>query len=180
MDKKSARALAKARLNLLSDAEKLIKSGVIALDILSYVDENPIKSAFVYMSAGNEVQTGAIIDGLLSRGVKVYIPKVTGDDMLLSAYSKEAVLTKNVFGIDEMEDGAEFFDAELNVVPVVAFDQNLSRLGHGKGYYDRYLKNAKGRVVAVAYDCQEIDDIECESHDIKMQIVFTESGRKGG
>ena len=48
MNKRSARALAKARVKTLSDAEKLIKSGVIVNDVLSFVDENGIKIVFVY------------------------------------------------------------------------------------------------------------------------------------
>ena len=51
MNKRSARALAKARVKTLSDAEKLIKSGVIVNDVLSFVDENGIKSVFVYKSS---------------------------------------------------------------------------------------------------------------------------------
>lgn len=181
MDKRSARALAKARVKTLSDVEKLIKSGVIVNDVLSFVDENGIKSAFVYKSSDDEVQTNAIIDGLFERGVKVYIPKVSGDVMRMTEISRDTTYVRNVFGILETtDDGKDFFDAELNVVPLVAFDKTLTRLGHGKGYYDKYLEKATGQIIAIAYDCQEIDEIVAESHDVKMQIVITESGRKGG
>lgn len=181
MNKRSARALAKARVKTLSDAEKLIKSGVIVNDVLSFVDENGIKSVFVYKSSDDEVQTNAIIDGLFERGVKVYIPKISGDLMRLSVISKKSKFVRNIFGIFETtDDGEDFFDAELNIVPLVAFDKTLTRLGHGKGYYDRYLEKATGRILALAYDCQEIDEIDSETHDVKMQLVITESGRKGG
>lgn len=181
MNKRSARALAKARVKTLSDAEKLIKSGVIVNDVLSFVDENGIKSVFVYKSSDDEVQTNAIIDGLFERGVKVYIPKISGDLMRLSVISKKSKFVRNIFGIFETtDDGEDFFDAELNIVPLVAFDKTLTRLGHGKGYYDRYLEKATGRILALAYDCQEIDEIDSETHDVKMQFVITESGRKGG
>ncbi|UKI14027.1 MAG: hypothetical protein L6V85_07905 [Clostridiales bacterium] len=60
----------------------------------------------------------------------------------------------------------------------------MTKLSQGsdteKGYYDRYLEKATGRILALAYDCQEIDEIDSETHDVKMQIVITESGRKGG
>ena len=101
MNKRSARALAKARVKTLSDAEKLIKSGVIANDLLSFVDENGIKSVFVYKSSDDEVQTNAIIDGLFERGVKVYIPKISGDLMRLSVISKKSKFVRNIFGIFE-------------------------------------------------------------------------------
>lgn len=165
----------------MTEVEKLVKSGVIVDDLLNFVDENDVKSAFIYLSSENEVHTRAIIDGLFSRGIDVYVPKVSGEDMRLSKIDENTVFTKNVFGILEADDeGEDYFDADLNVVPLVAFDKSMTRLGHGKGYYDRYLSSATGRIVALAYDCQEIDEIESESHDVKMQIVFTESGRKGG
>ena len=114
MNKRSARALAKARVNTLSDAEKLIKSGVIVNDVLSFVDENGIKSVFVYKSSDDEVQTNAIIDGLFERGVKVYIPKISGDLMRLSIISKKSKFVRNIFGIFETtDDGEDFFDADL-------------------------------------------------------------------
>lgn len=97
MNKRSARALAKARVKTLSDAEKLIKSGVIVNDVLSFVDENGIKSVFVYKSSDDEVQTNAIIDGLFERGVKVYIPKISGDLMRLSVISKKSKFVRNIF-----------------------------------------------------------------------------------
>ena len=109
---------------------------------LSFIDENGIKSVFVYKSSDDEVQTNAIIDGLFERGVKVYIPKISGDMMRLSVISKKSKFVRNIFGIFETtDDGEDFFDAELNIVPLVAFDKTLTRLGHGKGYYDRFLSN---------------------------------------
>ena len=119
MNKRSARALAKARVKTLSDAEKLIKSGVIANDLLSFVDENGIKSVFVYKSSDDEVQTNAII------------PKISGVLMRLSVISKKSKFVRNIFGIFETtDDGEDFFDAELNIVPLVAVDKTLTRLGH--------------------------------------------------
>ena len=177
MNKRSARALAKARVKTLSDAEKLIKSGVIVNDVLSFVDENGIKSVFVYKSSDDEVQTNAIIDGLFERGVKVYIPKISGDLMRLSVISKKSKFVRNIFGIFETtDDGEDFFDAELNIVPLVAFDKTLTRLGHGKGYYDRYLEKHEYLVTAaLAYDCQIVESIASEQTDIKPHIIVTES-----
>lgn len=109
MNKRSARALAKARVKTLSDAEKLIKSGVIVNDVLSFVDENGIKSVFVYKSSDDEVQTNAIIDGLFERGVKVYIPKISGDLMRLSVISKKSKFVRNIYGIFETTDDGEDF-----------------------------------------------------------------------
>ena len=175
MNKRSARALAKARVKTLSDAEKLIKSGVIANDLLSFVDENGIKSVFVYKSSDDEVQTNAIIDGLFERGVKVYIPKISGDLMRLSVISKKSKFVRNIFGIFETtDDGEDFFDAELNIVPLVAFDKTLTRLGHGKGYYDRFISRYKGYSIGVCYKEFMTDEIPTDEYDKPVDTVITD------
>lgn len=181
MNKRSARALAKARVKTLSDAEKLIKSGVIVNDVLSFVDEKRDKKRFrLQIVRRRGANKRDYRRAFRARRESVY-PENFGDLMRLSVISKKSKFVRNIFGIFETtDDGEDFFDAELNIVPLVAFDKTLTRLGHGKGYYDRYLEKATGRILALAYDCQEIDEIDSETHDVKMQLVITESGRKGG
>lgn len=86
----------------------------------------------------------------------------------------------NAFGIPEPVSAAtEFYGADVNVVPLVAFDEKLNRLGHGKGYYDRYLARATGKICAFAFGCQNTGALETETHDVKMHLIFTENGVLG-
>lgn len=65
---------------------------------------------------------------------------------------------------------------DIVVVPVVGFDQAGHRLGYGKGYYDKFLRDADYRIsVGLAYSFCEIKPrIENESHDIKVDYIITE------
>ena len=65
---------------------------------------------------------------------------------------------------------------DLILVPGVGFDARGGRTGHGKGYYDKLLANAKPEtpLVALAFECQMFDEIPMQNHDIFMDKVVTE------
>lgn len=69
--------------------------------------------------------------------------------------------------------------AELAVVlaPCVAFDEGCRRLGHGGGYYDRYLRRCPGAlVIAVAFEAQKLERVRTEDCDVPADFVVTEAG----
>ena len=66
-------------------------------------------------------------------------------------------------------------DLDLVLVPCVAFDKEKHRLGHGGGYYDRYLpKCSRARFVLVAFEAQKFAKIVSEDHDVLMNSLVTE------
>ena len=70
---------------------------------------------------------------------------------------------------------------DLILVPLVAFDKDLNRIGYGKGYYDRSLKKIKSIkkntiALGVAYSFQKASRISVNKHDFKLDYIFTERG----
>ena len=70
---------------------------------------------------------------------------------------------------------------DLVLVPLVAFDNQLNRIGYGKGYYDRSLKKInkiKKKIVSlgIAYSFQKYDKIPTNKHDVKLDYILTERG----
>ncbi len=64
---------------------------------------------------------------------------------------------------------------DLVLVPCVAFDEELRRLGHGGGYYDRYLpKCVNASFVLVGFEAQKLPQIAVDEHDILMNAIATE------
>jgi len=61
-------------------------------------------------------------------------------------------------------------------VPGIAFDERGNRLGHGKGYYDRLIKELSpgATFVALAYDFQVVETVPCESWDQRVHLIVTE------
>ncbi len=70
-------------------------------------------------------------------------------------------------------------ELDLILVPGVAFDARGGRTGHGKGYYDKLLENARLEtpLVSLAFECQMFEEIPMQDHDIFMDKVVTESAR---
>lgn len=68
-------------------------------------------------------------------------------------------------------------DIDLVIVPCAAFDgANLSRIGMGAGYYDRFLPLCEmAKRIAVAFEAQHIGGIITEKWDAKMHAIITES-----
>ena len=68
-------------------------------------------------------------------------------------------------------------EVDVAIVPGVAFDRQGNRLGHGAGYYDRLLAElpSSAYLISVAYECQMLEAIPHEPHDIGMDQVVTES-----
>lgn len=65
---------------------------------------------------------------------------------------------------------------DVIMVPGVAFDYEGGRTGHGKGYYDKLLENARPdtALFALAFECQMFPEIPMAEHDIYMDKVITE------
>lgn len=62
---------------------------------------------------------------------------------------------------------------DLVLVPGVAFDKNGRRLGRGKGFYDRLLKDVSGTKCGVAFDQQIERDLPVEPHDVHLNCILT-------
>lgn len=65
---------------------------------------------------------------------------------------------------------------EVLLIPGLGFDKTGARLGRGKGYYDRYLKNYNGVKIGICFEEMLLDKIPTDSHDVKMDYVVSEKG----
>ena len=65
------------------------------------------------------------------------------------------------------------------IIPLLAFDINLNRLGYGGGFYDRFInkleKSKKILKIGLALSCQKINKVPTDKFDKKMNYIFTES-----
>ena len=87
----------------------------------------------------------------------------------------------NNFGILEPKDSKKKIIPDLIMVPLVAFDNQLNRIGYGKGYYDRILQKIskikkKTIFLGIAYSFQKCRSVPVNKHDFKLDYIFTEQG----
>ena len=83
----------------------------------------------------------------------------------------------NKYGIPEPVSNKIVYP-DILLVPLVAFDKKLNRIGYGGGFYDRYLKRLK-RIkkiitIGLAYSFQEVKKIPINDYDIKLDFIITE------
>ncbi len=101
-------------------------------------------------------------------------PKVV-DEMTIEARIPEE-WSAGPYGIAEPSKGTPVDPKDLDVIliPLVAFDERLHRLGHGKGYYDRFLQETQAWKIGIAYEIQKEKDIPVTDEDVPMDLIITE------
>ena len=64
---------------------------------------------------------------------------------------------------------------DLIVVPVLSFNKEKYRLGYGKAFYDKYLKDYKGHTIGLAFSTCECDESFQDEYDIPLEVIITEN-----
>ncbi len=159
----------------------------------------PFKNAntiLAYYPMKNEPSCIEIIKNTLDDNKRLFLPRIDEEKMYFIYCNsiEEDQFNKNSYGILE-PTGKDFFntsrltagDSVFILVPGFAFTPSGKRLGRGKAYYDRFLKeilNCKARtnssvdftIVGLCYSFQICHDLPTESHDIIMDYVLCEKG----
>lgn len=130
-----------------------------------------------YYSLGDEVDTHQLMSDY-AHSKRFVLPVVKGEELLLKEFRLGQKMKKGALGISEPEGGDEFVDfdsIDLIIVPGVAFDRKLNRLGRGKGYYDRLLSQLKSPKIGICFDFQLLESIPVEDWDIKMDMIVAQN-----
>ena len=92
-------------------------------------------------------------------------------------WSKRDPLKINKFGIPEPVS-IKIIYPDILLVPLVAYDSNLNRLGYGGGFYDRYIekieKIKKITKIGLAFSFQKISSIPINQYDKRLDFIVTE------
>lgn len=134
------------------------------------------ESFFIYDSFSTEADTSAIISALLKAGKRVCLPRVSGETLCAVPYSAER--EKGAFGIYEPKGEPYEGEIEVTVIPLLAVNERGFRLGYGKGFYDKYLKDRHTKRVGLGYAFQ-IEAFEEEAWDEPLDCFVCEKGIYG-
>ena len=155
-----------------------------SLRIRNAVFESPLYrdagSVFLFISMWNEPDTKDILAAALNDGKRVYIPKCYRDHLMSAVrFTGSESFSPGVFGVPEPDDDSDTASADevdLIIVPCVAASLDGSRLGHGAGYYDKYLTKIRQDcfTLAMCFDAVLSDEIPTEPHDRPVDAVVTE------
>ncbi|HHY64152.1 MAG TPA: 5-formyltetrahydrofolate cyclo-ligase [Clostridiaceae bacterium] len=180
MDKKQLRESILLKRKMLSPDEvrKASEAIVTVLKQMPLINESAVIMS--YMPYGNEPDIRSFNRWILEKGKILLLPRVlNGSDMDTARVDDiDSGLVKSRFGILEPAPGLPLYPADnidVILVPGVAFDIQGNRLGHGRGYYDRFLTRCGKKTVflGIAYSFQVFDSIPSDQHDIRVHKVIT-------
>jgi len=154
--------------------EKLLRS------VLSFPPFLAARSLFVYISLPREPDTHGIVEYAWAVGKQVYAPVCRGNGRMEAArITAWQDLSPGTHGIPEplgrptAPIGTRF---DLSLIPCVCASLRGERLGHGAGYYDRFLENTPTLRLCLCYDKMIAETVPTGLMDVKMDYVATESG----
>jgi len=134
------------------------------------------KTIFIYNSLSDEVSTSAFMDRWKDSKT-FYLPVIVGGDIVFRPYMENTDYVTSRLGVKEPQgcDFTDYHKIDLVVVPGVAFDRKMNRLGRGKGYYDRFLPKVKAPKLGVCFDFQLLENIPHNNLDVKMDMIVSEN-----
>ena len=150
------------------------------LSLLKIIRREKIKGKFLggYYPYNYELDTLSVMRKLEAKKFNILLPKIkTNSQMNFFKWSTSDPLITNIFGIPE-PISKKIMYPDIILVPLVAFDNNLNRIGYGGGFYDRYIskikKNKKVLTIGLAFSFQKVRRIPINKHDIKLDYIVTE------
>lgn len=173
------------KLNCQSQSERRKKSRIIQKRLFNQKEFLTSKCIMLYVSKGiAEVGTRAIIKKALKMGKKVVLPTIVAEERGIRPVRLRDLkqdLKKGPYGIYEpkvsrTKRSIRPRDIDLVVVPGIAFDRKNNRLGHGRGYYDNFLKRLPRRTskIGLGFRFQLLKKIPTTRRDISLTKVITD------
>ena len=156
--------------DFITEKSRIINAKLRELDVYQSA-----AAVYTYIGCRGEVLTDELISCALSDGKKVAVPKTGEKDISFHYIDGATDLVNGRYSIPEPNADNPANDVKpLVIVPGVAFDKKRNRLGHGRAYYDRFLKDGY-TTVGLAFDFQIVDEVPTEDTDIPMDIIITET-----
>jgi len=137
------------------------------------------RSVLFYLPLPEEPDVHPLLPEALAAGKIVTLPRYSAtEDTYIPCQVENLVsdLQPGQYGIHEPVPACSTFDLnklDFLLVPGVGFTPNGSRLGRGKGYYDRLLARTRGVRCGVAFDWQVSGEIPLEPHDVCLDCILT-------
>ena len=148
--------------------------------VFSLIKRNNLtkKSIGGYFPVNYEVDDLEILRKFAKKNYQISLPVIKKNfDMDFCKWSFNDPLKINQYGIPE-PNSKKLIYPDIILVPLVAFDNNLNRLGYGGGYYDRVIKKLSGKKkilkIGLAFSVQKINNVPITKYDKKLDYIVTD------
>jgi len=179
--KKLLRSEALARRDALDPSWRAVMSQRMA-STADLIAPNPGFIVSGFWPIRSEVDLRPLMLALGEMGARLCLPAILDrTTIVFREMVADAPLVDMGFGTLGPPESAEVLDPSVMLVPLAAFDARGHRIGYGAGHYDRAIarQNAAGhapRLIGIAFDCQEVERVPDEPHDVVIPEILTESG----
>jgi 5-formyltetrahydrofolate cyclo-ligase len=168
--------------NRLDVTSALVYSIAILATLKKFSLYEQANTLMIYLSYGSEVITDFIVNSAIEEGKNIAVPAIKNPiDSFMQAVRIIRLEDANqlVHGIRQPEvnpdDVASKDSIDLALIPGIAFDLSGYRIGYGKGYYDRWLKDVPlSKTVGLAYNFQIADKLPTGKYDLPIGTIVTE------
>jgi 5-formyltetrahydrofolate cyclo-ligase len=119
-----------------------------------------------------------MLNFLRNKKVNISLPRISGNNQMdFFEWTNKDPLKINKYGIIEPISSKKIYP-DIIFVPLVAYDNDLNRLGYGGGFYDRYLEKIanikKILKIGLGFSYQELKKIPINKYDKKLDLIITE------
>ena len=174
----------------ITPEEKAAYDEKITKYFLSSISYRYAGAKLIYVSTTEEISTDAIISSALESGKIVACPISCPETNTMSfkIIKSKDDLVNGAFDIlepgEHCVDYNEYMKANhpdkvhfaICVVPALAFDSKGTRIGYGKGFYDRFLSTFPGIKIGFCYSKFQTGELPSGKYDIKLDVGMTEKG----
>lgn len=177
-------SLRQTRRDLNQEQQAVASHGLFELIHELDIFSNAKRIAF-YQPIDGEVDPSLLLKYALREGKSCFLPRISDENpefVSFAPYDDNTKLKNSDWGIAEPpapETIPSPTDLDLVFVPLVAFDRYCSRLGMGKGFYDRTFNfkifNPQSRplLIGLAHECQYAEPFSVKSWDVRLDAVIT-------
>lgn len=178
VQKQRLRAAARARLHGIPAQSFEVMGRAMARRVCALEAWRAAHRVFCFVSAGAEPDTRPLLQAALAEGKALYVPRITGPGRMEPARLYElAALEPGPFGIPSAPGGAPTAgpgEMGLALVPCLLACPSGARLGHGGGYYDRFLAGFEGVSAVLCPHALLAGSLPMGPFDRQCALVVTE------
>lgn len=179
--KKTLRLEALKRRDLLS-LHYIVEGSLKIAEVGSSLAVLPGEVVSGFLPIRTEVDLRPLMAALAAKGARLCVPAIIDKETIVfRELLRGAAMVDMGFGTVGPGPEAAMLDPTLMLMPLAAFDGQGNRIGYGAGYYDRAIarlreKGIQPRLIGIAFDCQQVEAVPFETHDVPLDAILTETG----
>lgn len=181
LTKKELREIYSKKREALTESDVELFSKSIFENLKSYLDWGNIQNVHLFLPIRKkkEVDTKYLVNFLWKNDKKVFVPKVSGDDLLCQELFPNDILRENKWNILELvkENFVEQKEFDIIITPLLYCDGYGNRVGYGKGFYDRFFVGINPNTIKIGVNFFSPKEkiIDVFEKDVALDYLVTPS-----